>query len=334
MEKNVQLNAVYNGNQTIIEAGFGMVSNYIVPMLNRMRLEKILTTSACAVVQTILSHKHTAKNPFPARETIAEMLGIDIETVSKALKSIRKAGILNILKVIDEKTGLEKKNNMYDFKPFFAVLEKFIIEFKYNKNKDVKIADLMSIQVEKKECKRDFSAIKPAPSVAVQDAPQAVEEVPVVVLPEVISNTLNTLQINAEGIQAVQTAYTKLGAEVSAEMFVEKIVASKAKKNFTSYFTICIQNAYNNKEVVAPKSSGGRKVTREETKPEWFDKAQDAKRNPTKELTIEEMTFEQLLAKEEFVNDSLVKLPFAESLKEDKKLIDMCKLKFTKEGVQ
>src|SRR5690606_27041655 len=113
--ENKQLKAVYNGNETIINAGFTMQSNYVLPVLARMVKEKILLQSGMDVVQAILSFKHTEDNPFPSRETLALYLGKGIDYVKKALKSIKEAGILPT-----KKAG---RKNTYDFKPFFALLE-------------------------------------------------------------------------------------------------------------------------------------------------------------------------------------------------------------------
>src|SRR5699024_8754092 len=143
-----RLTMVYNNNEVITGAGFTMQSNYILPLLARMVDEGIINNSAQTVVQTILQYKHTEENPFPSRDEVARMLGRTVSYVKKALSSIKNAGILLI-----EKVG---RKNTYNFKPFFDLLEKFIVEFKDNKNTDIKIADLLNINVQKEE-EQDFS---------------------------------------------------------------------------------------------------------------------------------------------------------------------------------
>lgn len=340
--KNKQLSAVYNGNETIINEGFTMSSRYIVPLLARMKDEKILNESACVVIQTIFSFKHTEANPYPTNETIAQLLGRTVDSVKKALKSIRKAGVLAIMKVIDKKTGKEKRNSMYDFKPFFTVLEKFIIEFK-NQNYDVSISELMEMKVTKSESKKDFPSIKPAqkkvvtqaPSETPQDAPQAIVSLPATTLPEAITNKLNALKIDSEGVQAVEVAYDKLGSELSTEMFLQKIGSSCLKKNFANYFTTCIENAYNSNEQLAPKSSGSRKTANSENTPGWLGKHSADRRNPNRnEIVVNpytDMTLEELLKAEVGTNSLLLQMPSNTSLQENAKIIASCMKKFNKE---
>src|SRR5699024_664821 len=139
---NKRLQMVYNNNQVIMDAGYTMQSNYILPVLSRMVDEKIINISAQTVVQTILTYKHTEDNPFPSRDEIALRLGKSISYVKKALSSIYNAGIL-----IAEKKEKDARGNTYNFAPFFALVEKFIIEFKEKKNIAVKIKDLIDTHI-------------------------------------------------------------------------------------------------------------------------------------------------------------------------------------------
>jgi hypothetical protein len=299
--ENKQLKAVYNGSETIINAGFTMQSNFVVPVLNRMKLEELINDAGATVVQAILSFKHTEACPYPTTKTIASYLGTGEDYVKKALKSIRKSGILIIKKVINEKTGKESRNSKYDFAPFFALIEKFIVEFKHKKNIAVKIADLLKVKVQKKvkikkKETKDFSWSENYDSeteVVVEKVIEEVaEEVVVPVLPEKLQKLLEANKVSEAGILAVETKYTAYAGEVDDKIFVQKILASVGKDNFISFFNKCIDNAYVNGEKpqeTAPASKGYApkgKVTRTELLPDWFDEYEKESKQPEPKKVI------------------------------------------------
>jgi hypothetical protein len=340
-----RLNLVYNNSEVIINAGFTMQSNYIVPMLSRMIDEGIINYSAQTLVQTILSYKHTEENPFPSRDELARVLGKSVSYVKKGLKSITEAGILAI-----EKAG---RKNTYSFKPFFALLEKFIIEYKQNKNYDVKIADLMNVKVQKKEAgsfewSEEYAGEKEIVPAEETESPveEVVEEV-VPVLPEEISKVTEVYGVDAEGIEAIEKAYTAYSGKLKDAVFIEKIIASVGKKGFVNYFNRCITTAYTNNEQPkqAPVQKGGyaphhdmtRKPIRKEILPEWMDENYDAEearkkneKQKREELVeriaqLEKLASSDLMKNNKSVHEQLAKtkdelrfmdLPFEEKKKE------------------
>jgi hypothetical protein len=300
MTESNKLLAVYNGSEKIAANGFTMQSNYVLPVLARMVNEGLLLQSGADVIQAILTFKHTEENPFPSREGIALLLGKGVDYVKKALKSIKASGIIKIVKA--------GRKNTYDFKPFFALLEKFIVEFKEKKNHAVKIADLLKVKLQKKS-EKDFSWSEEYTGedqeiVPVEEEVQE-EEVLKVNLPKLISDTLKVYGIDSEGVQAVEQAYTLYAGKVDDKLFVEKIVASRGKKNFANYFTTCITSAYTTGEkpkvaaVQEPKNSKhpytGKKPVRTEIVPDWLEKQMEAERlakeeaeKKEKEKTVEQ----------------------------------------------
>lgn len=347
--ENKQLKAVYNGSEVIISSGFTMQSNYVLPVLTRMIDEKLINKAGAEVVQAILSFKHTEEMPYPTRETVAELLGKTVDYVKKALKSIKETGILAVVK-----SGRKSK---YDFKPFFALLEKFIVEFKQKKNKEVKISDLLKMKAVKKEAK-DFNwseeykdaekEVVPTEDVQEEGASEASEPV---VLPEELTKVMEVYGITSEGVQAVQNAYTAYSGKLEVAVFVEKIVASKDKKNFVNYFEKCITTAYVNGEQPsqAPVQQTGssyansfRTPVRTEKLPEWLEenkRVEEAKKNgtyvapekpkTTSELIEEATTHEELDVVEAEIQSWLKMIPNhiqgneeMEMIKEKRKLID------------
>lgn len=289
---NVQLNKLYNGNQTIVNSPYTMQSNLLVPMLARMVNEKLIPQKSMDVIQAILSFKHTESNPFPTYKTIARLLGKSEIYVRQAVAAIKKIGILGV------KKGKEKLNNEYDFTPFFELLEKFII--KYNESKDgvIKVADLLKMKVVKKSEKKDFSwsekykdeekeVVPTEPAETVEDASEEAEEVPEVTLPDDINKVLTAYSVQPEGVQAVKNAYVAFSGKLVNEIFIEKIMASLDKKDFVNYFTKCITTAYTSNEqpkqqqpVQQPntfKPAYSRNKAKSEVTPEWFeeDKAKE-----------------------------------------------------------
>lgn len=345
--KNKQLHAVYNGNETIINSGFTMMSNYVVPVLNRLKVEGIITESALVVMQSIFSFKHTEANPYPTFSKIAKHLGYKEVTVKSAVASIKKAGILGVSKMVDKVTGRTLRNNEYDFTPFFNLVEKFIVEFVQNNNADVKISDLLGVIIKKKKkSTKDFSSIekvetevtKTTPSETLQDAPQAIEEEPQPTLPDSILNAISACKIDAEGISAIETAYAMKMLDDS--VIISKIFASKESKKFASYFNVCIRKAIENKEkpedTPAPNNAGQpyyKKSTREDIEPEWWEESQKKKEERPPEpkvIEIHEMTMEQLLEKEEDVDKRLNIIPDHVQSLADKELIEARKLELMK----
>lgn len=295
---NNRLNMVYNGNETIMNAGFTMKSNFALPLLSRMVDEGLINHSASTVVQTILQYKHTEDNPFPSRDEIARLLGKSVSYVKKALNSIKDAGVLAI-----EKAG---RNNTYSFKPFFSLLEKFIVEYKDNKNYKVKISELLNVSVQKKE-EQDFSWSENYTGEKEVIKDEEVSEFSVeekeddIQLPEEIMNTALHNEVNDTGMKAIEKAYNTYSGKIDDIIFMEKISYASYKDNFINYFNTCIANAYINKEQPKQKSSKQKgypnnniKQTNKEVIPEWFedkDKSKKYKSNPEK---IAESTFDGL----------------------------------------
>ncbi len=275
MNENKQLEKVYNGNQTIMNAGFTMVSNYIVPVLARMKAEKLITISAQNVMQTLLQFKHSEEAPYPSQKTIGELLGFSEEYAKKAVGVLRKAGILG--------TTLINKVNHYDLTPFFDLVEKFIFEFKHNGKRDIKIAELLEKDVDVQGKKHDFSWAKEYNK----------EEVAEVVLPESINNVVKLYNVDSEGIDAIEKAYAIYSEKVSDKLFCEKIIASSDKKNFKSFFNKCISNAYMNNE--QPKEQAKPQTPSKEVVPEWFDDRNKPVERKTNAETYAEMNQDELL---------------------------------------
>jgi hypothetical protein len=299
--EKTQLQKVYNNNERIINAGFMMQSNYILPVLSRMKGEGLINDAGATVVQAILSFKHTEENPFPTRETIAMYLGKGIDYVKKALKSIKKSGVLAI-----EKSG---RKSTYNFKPFFALIEKFIVEFKEKKNFAVKITDLLKAKVQPKE-EKDFSWSEEYNSekevVAAEPTEEVQEEVEEVVpsLPEGIAKVAEVYNVDTKGMEAIEKAYNAYSDKLHDNIFIEKITASVGKNGFANYFTKCITNAFINNEqpeqAAAPKSSNkgyNRKVVREEQVPEWLNnESKKEETNNTDDFLREKEELERELA--------------------------------------
>lgn len=280
--KENRLHLIYNGNEKIMNAGFTMQSRYILPVLARMVEEGIIIQSAKDVIQAIFSYKHTEANPYPSRKEIACYLGKSESYVKKALKSIKDAGIL-----IFEKVG---RKSTYNFKPFFSLLEKFIIEFKDKKNVKVKIADLLNIKVVKKSKSSDklqkihekYKVEKTIEKIeTVQEEQQPVEEK--VVLPEPIKRAIKVYSVDASGIEAIEKSYAMYKDELDVRIFVDKIIASTDKSKFAEYYTKCINNAYINGEVPSESKKGNKKPIRDEKLPEWFNEEE------TKEEVVPEV---------------------------------------------
>jgi DNA-binding MarR family transcriptional regulator len=253
MNENKKLNLIYNNNSVIVSAGFTMKSNYIVPLLSRMVDEGLINKSAETVVQFILQYKHGAENPFPSRDEIARVLGKSVSYVKKALKSIKDAGILFI-----EKVG---RKNTYNFKPFFALLEKFIVEIKEKHNYDVKISELLNVKVDKKE-DQDFSWTENYDSEKETASEETAEEkeegktedqsekvIPTIEkLPESIQKVIKLYNIDEKGIVAICEAYNTYGKELPEKVYIDKILCSVGKNSFENYFKACIVNASSNNE--------------------------------------------------------------------------------------
>lgn len=299
MNENKKIMEVYNNSEIITGAGYTMKSNYIVPMLSRMVDEGIINNSAETVVQLILQYKHGEENPFPSRNEIARVLGKSVSYVKKALKSIKDAGILAI-----EKAG---RKNTYSFKPFFTLLEKFIVELKQNGNYEVKISDLLNVKVQKKE-EHDFSwsenytgekeIVAEEPKKEVVDKGQPEE---VVVLPEKLTALLKSNEVDDEGINFVEKKYTAYKDALHVDVFAEKINASVGKTNFIKFFRTCIDNAYINNE--QPKqvpsknnyqNNQSKQPTRKEIVPDWFEDRDKPKKRATMEELISRASVEEL----------------------------------------
>lgn len=312
--KNHHIEKIYNGREIIINAGFTMQSNYIVPLLSRMVDEGLLNQAGYTLVQAILSYKHTEENPFPSREELARLLGKSLEYVKKGLKAIKQAGIILI-----EKVG---RRNTYNFKPFFTLLEKFIIEFKEKKNYDVKISELLNIKVEKKVEKteeKDFSWAEQykdnqkeaVPSEPVQEVEPVKEEVKEVgsTLPEELKKVLTVHGVDSEGVKAVEIAYNEYKDKLEVAVFAEKIIASVGKKDFSSYFNVCITNAYINGE--KPKqvytqneyTPNGRITIRKEAEPDWMKGFFKERFGEEKETSSEEVNNEYKTIEDEEVKN-------------------------------
>jgi biotin operon repressor len=296
---NLQLEKVYNGNETIINAGFTMQSNYIVPLLSRMVDEGLLNQAGYTLVQTILSYKHTEENPFPSREELARLLGKSVEYVKKGLKSIKEAGILAIVKM--------GRRNTYDFKPFFALLEKFIIELKEKNNYTVKVSELLNVKVEKKE-EKDFSWTEQYKNNKNEIVPvEPVQEEVGATLPEELKKVLNVYEVDVEGVKAVEKAYNEYKGKLDIAIFAEKIVASVGKKDFVKYFNKCITNAYTSGE--KPKqvhtqneyAPNGRRIIRKEVTPDWLkdywkENFGEGKETSSEEVKNDYKTIEEVIA--------------------------------------
>jgi biotin operon repressor len=333
---NLQLEKVYNGSEVIINAGFTMQSNYIVPLLSRMVDEGLINQAGYTLVQTILSYKHTEENPFPSREELARLLGKSVEYVKKGLKSIKEAGILAIVKM--------GRRNTYDFKPFFTLLEKFIVELKEKNNYNVKISELLNVKVEKKE-EKDFSWTEQYKNnkkevVPAEPVQEEVKEEVGSTLPEELKKVLNVHEIDSEGVKAVEIAYNEYKDKLEIAVFAEKIVASVDKKDFVKYFNKCITNAFVNGEKPKQVSKqndyapNGMKIIRREAKPYWFDKYENMyfgetekqeepkEEHKTIEQEIAESTVEQLHEKKQEYGGLLE----SEFLKNNKHLQRMYKL--------
>lgn len=301
MNTNTKLKEVYNDSEIIAGSGFTMKSNYILPLVSRMIDEGIINNSAGTVVQMVLQYKHDKENPFPSREELARVLGKSVSYVKKALKSIKDAGILAI-----EKSG---RSNTYSFKPFFALLEKFIVEMKQNKNFDVLISDLLNIKIQKKEEKEehDFSwsenyssekEIVAEEKEEVKDDSEKPEETEEIVLPEKLNTLLKANSVGKEGIEEVKNMYNAYKDRVHEDVFADKIIASVGKNNFSIYFNKCLNNAYRNSE--QPKQvqtkSNYQKQGKEEVQPDWFEKDYSVKNTDEPKQKPKQLTEEEKIA--------------------------------------
>ncbi|MDF2010207.1 hypothetical protein [Priestia megaterium] len=329
---NSRLSMVYNGNTTIIEAGFTMTSRYLNPLLARMVDEKIITPSAQTLVQIIFSYKHTEDNPFPSREELGRTLNKSVKAIGNALKAVTDSGILAIKKV--------GRKNTYDFTPLFNLLEKYIIEYVEKKNYKVKIADLMKVKVvRKKKSTTDFDEVKKKASEKELVPTEVEEEVeekqkPEVVLPEEINAVIQAYGIDEVGKETIVQAYSAYGEKLDVKVFIDKIIASAMKKEFNNYFMTCITNAFKNdeqpqeapvqqkqKEGYAPN---GKKIVRKEVKPEWLD--EEKKKEKKKPAGFDEeiasaTTVEQLAYIEEHIYGILNLAPDNKSALHLKELI-------------
>ncbi|CDQ21695.1 hypothetical protein [Halobacillus karajensis] len=258
---------VYNGKNTIIDAGFTMKSNYILPMLTRMVDEKIITRASKDVIQIILQYKHTEKAPFPSYDQIAEMLNKSNVWVKKAVQAIKKAGVLFVTN--------PKKVNTYDFSPLFELLEKFIVEFVHNENKSVKVLDLMKKKFVQPKKENDFSWTEEYKEDQ-QDQEDVQEEKPEpeVVLPTKIRKLIEVNGVSEEGIEAIKKSYASYSGELDDKIFMDKISVSSSKKNFVAYYKKCIDSAYVNGEqpTEEPEQQPAPKKQTESTEviPTWF----------------------------------------------------------------
>jgi DNA-binding transcriptional ArsR family regulator len=302
---NKQLMKVYNGNEVIAGAGFTMQSNYIVPLLTRMKNEGLISASGSTLIQTILSYKHTEENPYPSIELLMQVLDYSKSTVKKGLASIKDTGLVPVVK--------QGRKNTYDFTPFFELLTKFIEEFK-KKNFVVKVADLIKKKVVRKKSETDFSKLKKGEETVIIDTNEAteeevIEEAVVPALPEKIEKVLLANKVSEQDQEAVAELYAIYSGDLDDRLFIQKIVTSAQKKNFIKFFSTCITNAYANNEqpqeapVQSPyKSKGTSKPTRTEMLPNWFDGEtgevveQVEIKTSTEELMFQANTLEELLA--------------------------------------
>lgn len=290
MTNTNRLKMVYNDNQVIMDAGFTMQSNYILPVLSRMVDEGLLLVSGQTVIQAILSFKHTEDNPYPTRDTLARLLGKSVSYIRKALKSISDAGLL-----LYEKSG---RNNTYNFKPFFSLLERFITEFRTKKNFTIKIKDLMLFTKGNKE-EKDFSWTEDIKEEEVAEVTEEVieEEIVEVSLPDKIVTVLKSNNICNEGIEAVTIKYTAYKDKLDEKLFMQKISASAGKKNFIAFFNTCIDNAYINDEKPMEKTASNNQNNsgKVEMIPEWFNKEYgiDAKNKPKEVQPVSEISISE-----------------------------------------
>jgi hypothetical protein len=302
-----KLQLVYNNNETIISNGFTMTSNFITPLLHRMKNEKILNSIGFSLVQIILSHKHTSENPFPSVRVMSELLAVTEKNIKDGIKAIKEAGILAISKV--------GRKNTYDFTPFFELLEKFIVEYKSG-NKSVNVSDLMKKKVVRKKSETDFSTVKKGEETVIIDTneetiEEVAEEVVHTTLTDKIEKVLKANKVSEQDSQAVAELYEAYGEDLGETLFIEKIMVAGSKDNFLKFFKVCINNAFKNGEkpqeapVTASKTKSGTKAPiRTEKLPTWFDGEENKVKETTETVPdietamFQATTLEELLAME------------------------------------
>ena len=275
MVENKKILEVYNNSEVIAGSGYTMKNNYIVPLVERMIAEKIIKRKAGTVLQIILQYKHGKDNPFPSQSEVAKLLGRSISYVKQAVSSIASAGLLKISKI--------GRSNSYNFQPFFDLLERFILEYKYNGNVGIKISELLNASVEKTEI-QDFTwtneykgekeSVKNVSKKVNNPVTEEVEESNVI-LPESILNVCKLHKIDSKGMDAIESSYDIFGEELHDDIFIEKINVSAGKENFVHYYNSCIINASKNKEKpnqVATKPIQ-KKANRDSNEPvlDWFE---------------------------------------------------------------
>lgn len=265
MTENIKLNAVYNGNQTIIESGFTMLSKYFVPFTYRLVKEKVIKNMSQSLILTIFSYKHTENNPYPSNEELARMLDVNVKSISPALTNLAASGIINIKK--------SKRKNVYDFSPLFSSLEKFIIEYKSgNTSVSVKqiIKDVLNKVVPGKQ--KEESNFKWTKEYEGKKEVATKEVEPKVVLPKSIQKAIDEHKINVFGIAAIEDAYSTYGTSLHESIYVKKIEASIGKDNFSKYFAACIETAYTNNEQPVKQQAPKKKTGKKEIVPGWTGK--------------------------------------------------------------